>query len=301
MNRLARQNGDAAFQPGWGAFGRHLTTTPSLTWFSSDLTFLYGLCATAMAGSLVLAFGLVPGPLCLMLWFFYLSITLAGQRFYYFQWDNLLLETGLLAACVLPWRHWRPSRRHLGRLPVFFFAFLLFKIILSSAMAKWNSGDASWHSFTALTYHYETQPLPTPLAFIFHQAPLWFHKVCCFLTFVVQMGAPFLLFLPRRLRHTGALVIMAHQILIALTGNYNFFNLLTISLCLSQLDDDFFSHLLRRPSMVLNPPLPKNKLRYLGLAIAFVITLASAGRMCEVVTPIIALRFYHFGRIKYAI
>ena len=106
-------------------------------------------------------------------------------------------------------------------------------------MAKWNSGDASWHKLHSADLPLRNPTATHPFGFYFHQAPLWFHKVCCFLTFVVQMGAPFLLFLPRRLRHTGALVIMAHQILIALTGNYNFFNLLTISLCLSQLDDDF--------------------------------------------------------------
>ena len=66
------------------------------------------------------------------------------------------------------------------------------------------------------------------------------------MTFVAQMGAPFLLFLPRRFRHAGALVILVHQILIALTGNYNFFNLPPRPVLLP-IDDDFFRRLLRRP------------------------------------------------------
>jgi len=35
-------------------------------------------------------------------WVFYLSLTVAGQTFLSFQWDNLLLETGLLAAFATP-------------------------------------------------------------------------------------------------------------------------------------------------------------------------------------------------------
>ena len=194
-----------------------------------------------------------------------------------------------MAACLLPFSRWRALPAHFNGVAKTFWGFLLFKVIVSSAMAKWNSGDDAWTNLTALTYHYETQPLPTPLAYLFHQGPLWFHQFSCFVTFVAQMGAPFLLFLPRRFRHAGALVILVHQILIALTGNYNFFNLLTIALCCSQFDDDFFRRLLRRP-VTLQATLSPKQLRWEipGLTLAVVLSALSFGRMCQVVAPTLA-------------
>jgi hypothetical protein len=48
---------------------------------------------------------------------------------------------------------------------------------------------------------------------------------------------PFLFFAPRRLRFLGAAATVFLQLLIGLTGNYNFFNLLTAALCVPLLDD----------------------------------------------------------------
>jgi hypothetical protein len=49
--------------------------------------------------------------------------------------------------------------------------------------------------------------------------------------------APFLIWFPRRVRMAGAASICTLQILILATGNYGFFNLLTIGLCILLLDD----------------------------------------------------------------
>jgi hypothetical protein len=55
--------------------------------------------------------------------------------------------------------------------------------------------------------------------------------------FGVELGAPFLIFAPRRLRFCGGAAIAILQILILLTGNYTFFNWLALALCLLLLDD----------------------------------------------------------------
>jgi hypothetical protein len=47
----------------------------------------------------------------------------------------------------------------------------------------------------------------------------------------------FLIFLPRRPRAAAACCVLALQMLIVLTGNYNFFNLLTMLLCIFLVDD----------------------------------------------------------------
>ena len=55
--------------------------------------------------------------------------------------------------------------------------------------------------------------------------------------FAIELGAPFLIFAPRRMRFFGGAAIAFLQILILLTGNYTFFNFLTLALCLLLLDD----------------------------------------------------------------
>jgi hypothetical protein len=55
--------------------------------------------------------------------------------------------------------------------------------------------------------------------------------------FWAELIAPFLIFGPRRIRMVGFWSIVALQVLIAATGNYGFFNVLTIVLCLSLVED----------------------------------------------------------------
>jgi lipase maturation factor 1 len=153
---------------------------------------------------------------CLVLW---LSLCVVGQEFLSFQWDVLLLEAGFLAlfADTAPARVW-------------LFRWLAFRLMFFSGVVKLTSHDAAWRNLTALTYHYETQPLPTPLAWYMTQLPLWFQKFSTAMVFVAELGAPFLFFGPKRLRHIGAWITIAFQVLILLTGNYTFFNILTIAL-----------------------------------------------------------------------
>jgi hypothetical protein len=58
---------------------------------------------------------------------------------------------------------------------------------------------------------------------------------------------PFFIWAPRRVRHIACALLILLQILIALTGNYCFFNLLTIALCLLLIDDAIWT---RKRSLV---------------------------------------------------
>jgi len=102
---------------------------------------------------------------------------------------------------------------------------------------KLLSGDPTWRNLTALTFHYQTQPLPTWIGWYSQQLPVWFQKLSCAIMFGIELGAPFLIFTPRRLRFLGAALLAGLQVLILLTGNYTFFNWLTLALCLLLLDD----------------------------------------------------------------
>ena len=166
------------------------------------------------------------------LFILYLSLVTAGQQFMGYQWDALLLEAGFLAIFL-----------GLSPLIIKLFRWLLFRLMFLSGAVKLLSHDPSWHSFTALPVHYETQPLPTPVAWCFYQLPAWFQRVSVGFVFFVELFIPFLILAPRRIRMSAALPILSLQALIALTGNYAFFNLLTVMLCLFLLDDSFFRRL----------------------------------------------------------
>src|SRR5262249_55005607 len=55
--------------------------------------------------------------------------------------------------------------------------------------------------------------------------------------FALELGVVFLIWLPRRPRAIAAWAVLLFQLMILLTGNYGFFNLLTMLLCLFLFDD----------------------------------------------------------------
>jgi len=239
---------------------------PTLCWFDSSNTFLHFLCGGGVVLSLLLIFGIAPALSLVALFVFYLSLTVAGQVFLNFQWDVLLLETGFLSIFLAPWRLWPrellwwpglappATASPVSRAGLFLLKFLLFKLMLMSGVVKLTSGDDSWgwvnHSFhwsalTALYYHYWSQPLPTVFAWWADKSPEWFKHFSVAFSLAVEIIAPFFIWAPRRLRLIAAELVIFLQIVIALTGNYCFFNLLTIALCLLLIDDSVIAALCR--------------------------------------------------------
>jgi lipase maturation factor 1 len=212
---------------------------PTLCWFNASNWFLHLLCAVGTGLSLLLIFEVAPVLCLVFLWLIYLSLAVAGQTFTNFQWDYLLLEAGFFGIFLAPLQWW-PSRRAESPLSPwahFLLRWLLFRLMFMSGVVKLSSGDSSWLNLSALHYHYWTQPLPTPLAWWANQLPDWFQASSVVVMFMIELVAPFLLFFPRRLRLIGATSITIFQLLIAVTGNYGFFNLLTIILCVLSVDD----------------------------------------------------------------
>lgn len=114
---------------------------------------------------------------------------------------------------------------------------LLFRLMFQSGLCKLESGDEYWRNLTAMTYHYETQPLPTPLGWFAHQLPDPVLQLSTVFVFVLEIILPLFVFAGRRGRLAVAIGTVSLQVLILLTGNYCFFNLLTIALCLLLVDD----------------------------------------------------------------
>ncbi|XP_063009663.1 lipase maturation factor 2 [Melospiza melodia melodia] len=182
---------------------------------------------------------------------FYLSLYQVGQVFLYFQWDSLLLEAGFLAVLVAPLRLLRwgsPAWRPHDAVTFWAVRWLLFRLMFASGVVKLTSRCPTWWGLTALTYHYETQCIPTPGAWLAHQLPVWFQKLSVVATYVIEVAVPVLFFAPlRRLRLFAFYCQVLLQVLIILTGNYNFFNVLTIVLAFSLLDEEHVGRWLGRP------------------------------------------------------
>ncbi|HUD98551.1 MAG TPA: lipase maturation factor family protein [Bryobacteraceae bacterium] len=194
---------------------------PTVFWLNaSDLTLRIAWIAGA-ACAIILMLGFFRRACLIVLLILYVSISTAGQDFWSFQWDILLTEAGFLAIFA------DDSR---GRM--WLFRWLLFRLMFMSGVVKLMSGDPAWRNLTALSYHYETQPLPTPIAWYMYQLPMWFQKASTVFVFFVEVLVPFVIFAPFKLRRVAAVLLIGLQVLILLTGNYTFFNLLAIALCI---------------------------------------------------------------------
>jgi lipase maturation factor 1 len=199
---------------------------PTMFWIAHGDAFLKAACVAGALLSLLLLAGYLERAALVLLYILYLSLSTAGQDFMSFQWDMLLLEAGFLAVFLGS-----------SKLVILLFRWLLFRLTFLSGAVKLLSHDRTWRNLDALKFHYWTQPLPTPVAWYMQQMPLWFHRFSTAAVLFLELPVPFLIFMPRRWRFVAAGCILFLQALIFLTGNYTFFNLLTMALCLFLFDD----------------------------------------------------------------
>ncbi len=235
------------------------------------------LCAAGAACALMLVAGAAPHAALLCLWAVYLSISVAGGVFMSFQWDALLLEAGFLALFIAPARLLpsAPGAANPNSLARWLLWWLLFKLMFLSGITKLLSGDPTWRDLSALSFHYETQPLPTWPGWWAHQLPPWFQQASAGGMYAAEIGLPFLIFAWRRLRHLAAAGLVLFQGLIGLTGNYCFFGLLTAALCVLLIDDRFWRGVLparwrSAAAGAAEPPRPAWVRRAAGAAAALV-------------------------------
>jgi hypothetical protein len=87
-----------------------------------------------------------------------------------------------------------------------------------------------------LYYHYETQPVPHSFSRVLHYAPRWFHQFGVLFNHFVELIVPFGLILPR-VRNLAALLVIAFQVSLILSGNLSFLNWLTIAIAVGCIDD----------------------------------------------------------------
>ncbi len=253
-------------QAGSDNFERFMAA-PSLLWLSPDSAGLNAICGTGVGCALLVMMGLVPGWALLGCVLMYGSLRGGVPIFLNFQWDILLVESGLVALLFAPWGLWQKPMAPreppvIGRWAVWW---LLFKLMVMSGLVKllWNDtgpgptnpdwfrhfvsyitsvpiGKNTWLDGTALQYHYFTQPIPAATSWWFAHLPDWFQSTSLWTCMTIELIVPFAFFGPRRLRHIAALLQIFLQVMFLISGNYGFFNLLTIVLCLPLFDDTFW-------------------------------------------------------------
>ncbi len=225
---------------------------PTLFWLNGSDTAIQWVFASACLAGVALVAGIFTPLAALALWLLYLSLTNVGQAFLTFQWDSLLIEICFLTVFFSPWKIWdrlkvHPEPNSIARWLIWF---LLFRLMFESGIVKlqsFGSGDSNtWRDWTALNYHYWSQPLPAWTSFYAHHLPFWFQKFSIQAMFFIELVLPFFILGPRRLRNLAFFGLVLLQILISLTGNYGFFNLLTMLLCLPLIDDQSLPQRLRK-------------------------------------------------------
>jgi len=235
-----------AHQGAWAAFQQN----PTLFYYLSPTDFNLGVFSIAgMCGGLVLFMtGSGNALLLALLWVLYMSIVNVGQSWYSFGWESQLLETGFLAIFSRPLWSFEQIPPANSESPLLLsvvcwgYQWLIFRIMLGAGLIKLR-GDDCWRDLTCMHYHYETQPIPSPLSFFFHfNAPSW-HMFETFANHIIEVLLPWFTFLPRPLRILNGVMQIGFQLTLIASGNLSFLNWLTLLPSIWLLDDAIWSAL----------------------------------------------------------
>ena len=217
---------------------------PTLLWLSSSTAMLMALCWIGLLASLAALFNLWPRLSFILCFVCFLSFVAAAGDFSGYQSDGMLLEAGFLALFFSP-KGLRPgwgASSPPSRASLFLLQWEWFRIYFESGMVKLLSGDTEWRNLTAMDEYYQNGPLPTWVGWYVQHLPHWFHLSTAAATLLLELVLVFMLFLPRRVRIIGFLIVTPWEIGVILTANYTFLNYLVLALGVLLLDDRTLHH-----------------------------------------------------------
>ena len=210
---------------------------PTLAWLGSTDLALLTIATVGALGAIPLVLGYASRLIVLLPWLCFLSIVTVGGEAFQYIWDQFLLEAGFL--CVLvPTTNTRPERPAGFGVPARIALLALnFKLWFSMAWVKLLLGGPHWVGGTYLSDFFLAQPMPNRWAWYAAALPSWLVNVATRSVLVVEFFIPFAMFAGRRARRFTFVLIAALMCAIHATGNYAFFNILTIVVGLVLLDD----------------------------------------------------------------
>ncbi len=227
-----------------GSRGAGFWQLPSLFWFGAGDGGLrvVGLIGAVLSAAVLAGYAnaIVLALLCAL----QISICNVGQTFYGFGWELQLVETGFLCIFLCPLFDARPfTRRPPPRAVIWLLRWLAMRIMWGAGLIKLR-GDSCWRDLTCLDFHFETQPVPSPLSPYFHALPHWAHAVGVAFNHLVELGAPFLILGPRRAAARRRPLMVALQMILIASGNLAFLNWLTLVPILACFDDGLWRRIL---------------------------------------------------------
>jgi hypothetical protein len=219
---------------------------PSLFWLGAGDTALRVVAGLGIALALVVIGGFANAIVLAALCALQISIVHVGGAFYAFGWEIQLVETGFLCIFLCPLLDGRPfPARPPPPALVWLLRWLIARIMWGAGLIKLR-GDTCWRDLSCLDFHFETQPIPSPLSPWFHHLPHGAHVVGVVFNHAVELAVPFLIFGPRRVRHVGGALLAALQIVLIASGNLSFLNWLTLAPIVACFDDGVWRRLLPR-------------------------------------------------------
>ncbi|MBL8954235.1 MAG: lipase maturation factor family protein [Myxococcaceae bacterium] len=193
--------------------------------------------------SVLVLLGCTNAVVMALLWVLYLSVDGVGQTFWSFGWESQLLETGFLSIFFCPLFSVTPFPKRPAPLAlIYLYRWLGFRLFIGAGLIKLR-GDACWVELTCLDFHFETQPIPSPLTPFFHFLPAWAHKAGVLFNHLAELVAPWGFFGPRVVRRVCGLVAIAFQLTLIASGNLSFLNWLSLIPLIACLDDGLLQHL----------------------------------------------------------
>lgn len=229
---------------------------PTLYWFLNSPLEDWHMECTAVLGIILSTFVVIGSDSWLVmvaLWLLDFSIVTVAEgatEFYSYGWESQLLETGFLAIwlCDLPSIKIKniggnASSSAPSLIVLWLFRWLCARISIGAGLIKLR-GAQCWQDKTCLYYHFETQPIPSPLSFIFHFLPKSVLRRAVDLDYFVQLYSIWMVLLPgihwsfTYLRRCGGFIQAGFMVNIIISGNFAFLNHLTIIPALAALDDE---------------------------------------------------------------
>ena len=167
-------------------------------------------------------------------WICFLSITSIGGDFFIIIIDLFLAEVGFLSIFST---YSIQYKNYIPKIIWWVFKLLNFKLWFSMGVIKFYHPAASWTTLTFFDTFFQAQPMPTPLAKLFHQCPKSLKITAIAFLFIGEMLVPFLIFGKKILRWVAVLTFVLISILIQLNGNYGYFNVLSIVIAITIFKD----------------------------------------------------------------
>lgn len=210
---------------------------PSVFWINQSNVFIYVILWISIVLSLISICWKPKAITYFFLWFFYLSIVSFGRDLFHFPWDTFLLEIGFLTVLLV---FFVERFGTLPRIVLFAMLLLFFRQWFSMAMTKWAWSSIYWNDLSYMKLFWLNQPSPTSFASYVFYLPLSVQKGITVACLILEMLIPILLLFGRKAKITSFFISLGLSVIIELTGNFGFFNVLTIVLGLWCLDDHFF-------------------------------------------------------------